>query len=147
MRICTKCARQLPLSNYFTRSTAKSSYHSQCKDCYKHQRNNSYPAHYIKKGHIYRSRAINSQARKRDEFHRRMLEVLRNQACSDCNESDIRVLEFDHIDETKKSFSISQSVRLNKSWAQTVAEMKKCRVLCANCHKKRTAVQFKWYKS
>jgi hypothetical protein len=147
MRTCSKCHKRLHKTEFFMRSVIKSLYHSQCKGCYKHQRENSYPKHYKARGEAYRKRALSSQARKRAEFHTRMLEVLRSQACSRCGEDDIRVLEFDHVDKSEKSFSISQSIRLNKSWDETVSEMQKCQILCANCHKKRTAVQFNWYKS
>ena len=59
----------------------------------------------------------------------------------------MRVLEFDHLEPEHKSFAISQSVRLNKSWEEVMSEIAKCQILCANCHKKKTAQQFGWYKN
>ncbi len=51
--------------------------------------------------------------------------------CS-CGESDFRCLDFHHID--KKEFEISIAMRygLNK----VIKEIEKCRVICANCHRK-----------
>ena len=76
-----------------------------------------------------------------------MLQLLQNRCCVDCGEKDIVVLEFDHLNPALKSFEISQAVRLGHSWSETLKEINKCEVVCANCHKKRTAKQFNWYKN
>lgn len=76
-----------------------------------------------------------------------MLEFMTGKSCVDCGEDDIRVLELDHIVPSKKKFNISQAVTLGFSWEDVLLEIKKCRILCANCHKKRTAQQFNWYKA
>ncbi|MGL5719013.1 MAG: hypothetical protein ACRCX2_38785 [Paraclostridium sp.] len=54
------------------------------------------------------------------------------------------MLEFDHLDGVDKKFNISDSTA--HSIASIEAEIAKCRVLCANCHRRRTAVQQGWYK-
>lgn len=46
-------------------------------------------------------------------------------------------LDFDHIDRTMKSFDVSQ-VLGSKSDDAVRAEIVKCRVLCANCHRIKT---------
>jgi hypothetical protein len=61
--------------------------------------------------------------------------------CIECGESDILVLEFDHLDEYSKTSGISQ-LRKTGLTAKLVEELHKCVVLCANCHKRRTAKQF-----
>ena len=76
-----------------------------------------------------------------------MLEYLRDKFCVVCGESDVRALEFDHIDPACKSFNISQSVKLGHRWERVVEEIKKCRILCANCYKKHTSSQYGWYKA
>jgi hypothetical protein len=45
-------------------------------------------------------------------------------------------LDFDHKDRSTKKFNISQSLRLYKK--RLLKEIKKCWVLCANCHRHRT---------
>ena len=75
-----------------------------------------------------------------------MLELLQKSSCILCGENDVRVLEFDHRDKDTKKFSISQATRLGRSWFEIEEEIKKCDLLCSNCHKKRTSKQFSWYK-
>jgi hypothetical protein len=67
------------------------------------------------------------------------LEHLRK-GCVSCGELDILVLEFDHI-ANNKTLGVSQ-LRKCYSLERLKAEIDKCVVLCANCHKRRTAKQF-----
>ena len=46
------------------------------------------------------------------------------------------VMDFDHIDPTGKTELVSQLVRMNSS--KMIEEMKKCELVCANCHRIRT---------
>jgi len=64
--------------------------------------------------------------------------------CSVCGEKDPIVLEFDHLDMDAKSFSVGNSARLGMSLENLMKEVSKCEVLCANCHKKKTAKQMNW---
>lgn len=50
--------------------------------------------------------------------------------CNECGSDDIRVLEFHHIEDKK----IEISRLTNKRWSIVLAEIKKCRLLCGNCH-------------
>lgn len=64
--------------------------------------------------------------------------------CVICGEDDPVVLEFDHLDQETKLGNISE---LHKwSLLKVQEEIKKCRVLCANCHRRHTAVQMGWYE-
>ncbi len=51
--------------------------------------------------------------------------------CCGYNKS-IRALHFHHVDETTKKFSISSNVTRN--WEDTLSELRKCVLVCANCH-------------
>lgn len=44
------------------------------------------------------------------------------------------LMDFDHIDPSEKSFSISHGVRMNVSLERLVQEIKKCRLMCVWCH-------------
>jgi len=63
--------------------------------------------------------------------------------CVDCGESDLRVLEFDHVRPDKVS-SVSRLAAQAVRWERVLAEMEKCEVRCANCHRRKTAKQFGW---
>ena len=147
MRTCTKCRIAKLESNFFIRDKTTGRLHSQCKLCYKEQRKINYAKHYAKYRQQYLVRAKIRRDLVRNEFHVNMLDYLSTKACIICGENDIRVLEFDHLDPQDKQFTISQAVRLGRNWQEILIEMAKCQVLCSNCHKKRTATQYKWYKS
>lgn len=147
MRTCTKCHIEKEEKDFFVRNKHSGRLHAQCKLCYKDNRQTYYAYHYAKYKDAYLVRAKIRRDRIRAEFHSNMLNYMYDKACEDCGEADIRVLELDHINPKLKSFMISQSVKLGFSWDNVLEEIKKCRVLCANCHKKRTAQQFNWYKA
>jgi len=53
--------------------------------------------------------------------------------CQNCGYSRCkRALSFHHLDPTKKDFQISKAS--NPSWEKVQEELKKCVLLCANCH-------------
>jgi hypothetical protein len=58
--------------------------------------------------------------------------------CVDCGENDIRVLEFDHRDPAEKQGAISRMVADRCSVSKIKAEVEKCDVRCANCHRRRS---------
>lgn len=62
--------------------------------------------------------------------------------CIDCGEDDPIVLEFDHLDPELKIRTISEQIAGCSSIKAIKTEIAKCEVVCANCHKKRTARQF-----
>ena len=70
---------------------------------------------------------------------------MKSHPCIDCGESDIVVLEFDHLKDKKNN--IATILQNGSTLNQLKKEMLKCEVRCANCHKKKTAKQFNWYKT
>lgn len=65
--------------------------------------------------------------------------------CSECNIKDPRVLQYDHIDNSDKKGCISRMISRGQSVETVKAEIRKCRILCANCHQIRTGKQQGWY--
>jgi hypothetical protein len=76
----------------------------------------------------------------------RLLHYLRQHPCVDCGESDPVVLDFDHRDASLKRATVSVLIWAT-SWAVVEQEMARCDVRCANCHRRRTAVQIGWRKN
>lgn len=71
--------------------------------------------------------------------HRRTKKWLRelkdNKVCEKCGkESHPRVLEYHHLDPQQKSFNIKDGFRYGRD--KTMEEIKKCILLCSNCHLK-----------
>jgi hypothetical protein len=89
-----------------------------------------------------------SEIRQRRENHRR--HVLRQRAyvdsikldrgCADCGfNGHPAALDFDHLPGTIKVFNIATMVIRRNGLAAIMAEIAKCEVVCANCHRIRTA--------
>ena len=79
-----------------------------------------------------------AQAQKRKLSRERTsyrLEYFALHPCTDCGETDPVVLEFDHLRD--KVFNIGKGL-VNRSWESVLAEIEKCEIVCANCHRHRT---------
>lgn len=61
-----------------------------------------------------------------------------------CGETDPVVLDFDHLRDKKEN--ISWLVCHGAKLEIITEEIAKCEVRCANCHRRKTAKQFDWYK-
>ena len=69
----------------------------------------------------------------RDKLH----EIKLKSGCVGCGfNKHPAALQFDHLPGHVKLFGISSAI--NKSWYKVEAEIKKCEVVCANCHAIRT---------
>lgn len=77
------------------------------------------------------------QQAKREANRLVVMERLRG-GCVDCGNTNILVLEFDHLPEHVKSFAISRALRGAYNTAKLIVELRKCEVVCANCHVIRT---------
>jgi hypothetical protein len=72
-----------------------------------------------------------------------LLEILRGHPCADCGETDPLVLEFDHLSD--KAFNVCSGLA-DRNWETILAEIEKCEVVCANCHRRRTARRRRSYR-
>lgn len=57
--------------------------------------------------------------------------------CIDCDEKDVRVLDFDHVRGVKEA-GISRMATDGVNLQKIILEIEKCEVRCANCHRKKT---------
>lgn len=74
-----------------------------------------------------------TQKRYIERRRRRALDLLGGR-CANCGVTE--GLEFDHVDPTSKSFTIT--ARLSGRWDALQAELAKCQLLCASCHDEKT---------
>lgn len=72
-----------------------------------------------------------------------VIEYLNSHACVDCKETDIIVLDFDHV-RGKKRYHVAEMIRRNVSLEVLKIEIDKCEIRCANCHRKKTTKQLGW---
>jgi hypothetical protein len=70
---------------------------------------------------------------KRDARHK-VAAYKSERGCEDCGTTDARVLDLHHRDGEEKVMAVSQMLN-RRSWSAVKAEIDKCRVLCANCHR------------
>lgn len=65
----------------------------------------------------------------------RMIEAMGGE-CQCCGYNKCKAaLEFHHIDMAKKEFNFAVALKNPSSWPKLVVELRKCVLLCANCHR------------
>lgn len=69
-----------------------------------------------------------------------MIDYLRAHPCVDCGETDIVVLQFDHLRDKKAD--VTQLINSGATWAAIEREIAKCAIRCANCHRLETARRY-----
>ena len=79
------------------------------------------------------------RTRRKTEVRRFVQEYKAALACLDCGESHPATLDFHHIDPAEKERSLGDIGKYGWSRKKTLAEIAKCVILCANCHRKRHA--------
>ena len=94
--------------------------------------------HYEANKDLYVRRARDHNDRERQRVRSYLTDYLSSRSCTDCGEDDRVVLEFDHRDPSQKRFEIGQANSLRMSLSAVIAEIEKCDVRCANCHRRRT---------
>ena len=137
--VCNKCDEQKE-NEEFCRRKDRGGFIPYCLECKR-----EYDRKYWEKnkGRI-RVRKIKLAREKRIRNLQYVWDYLLEHPCKDCGEKDPIVLDFDHIN--NKSANISDLVRLGYSLRKIKAEIKKCVVRCSNCHRRKTANDFGWYK-
>jgi hypothetical protein len=135
---CCRCQKILP-RNSFGGITKRNDY---CRSC-KYHIDRAYKEKNIKKIRINNKAAA---ARRYAKNRKLRDDYLSEHPCIVCGESDIVVLDFDHKDRNTKKAQIGD-VLGSWNWEKILTEIQKCQVLCANCHRRRTAKQFGWYSN
>ena len=142
--ICTVCNQEKPITEFNWRDKAKGRRHRSCKSCHSAYRR----SHYLdnRQKYIEKAKRINRKYRETTgrEIQRFVYEYLRKHPCVDCGETNPIVLDFDHV-RGKKRESIAVLMHNRASMATIKAEIAKCEIRCANCHRIRTATMGGWW--
>jgi hypothetical protein len=125
-KLCGDCGKSKQLSEFTRKIYKKTGYGPYCKQCdckrvLKHCK--------MKKYMVQR--------------------YLQKHTCIDCGESNWKLLENDHVNDDKYTFSSGYSCRtVSKlpTFTKIKAELEKCEVVCIWCHRIRTHSRFKGYK-
>lgn len=119
MKFCRGCEMDLPFEQFYKNACIKDGYLNWCKRCVR--------ARY-KEGTAERA--------KRDRAYFQQIKV--EQGCTDCGYNTNPVaLDFDHLPGHVKTYRIACMAGMKRSLID--AEIAKCEVVCANCHRIRTA--------
>jgi hypothetical protein len=132
MRRCGRFGQLKPVEEFAWRRKEKGQRHNYCRPCHAEY----HRKHYLANRERYIAQAAKQKAQLRLERTRMLLEYFNSHACVDCGESDPVVLEFDHLRD--KSFAVTAKL-VNYRWERILEEIEKCEVVCANCHRRRTA--------
>ncbi len=93
--------------------------------------------HYLKNRQRLLENAAKDKIRRKKEARLYLNSYLSTHSCIDCKESNIIVLEFDHVRGEKRA-NVTDLMRLGCSLVNLQKEIDKCDVRCANCHRKIT---------
>jgi hypothetical protein len=131
-RNCYRCGELKPVEEFAWRRRAEGERDTFCRPC----RSAYGKEHYAANRTVYIEQARIQKERLQLERTRYLLDYFQRHPCLDCGEDDPVLLEFDHLRD--KLFSIGQELT-RRSWPSILAEIEKCDVVCANCHRRRTA--------
>lgn len=112
-KICTKCGKEKPLSDFNWRDKNKGTLRSECKECH---------TLYMKQKYQEKKDAVQN--------------IKSNLKCAKCGYSEYAVaLDFHHLDPSQKDTTVARMVANNYRLDKTLQEIDKCICLCANCHR------------
>lgn len=112
MKQCSDCGGLKPTTEFYWKDKKHTTLNSKCKHC-----------------------SNKRMADLRRERYERIQEYKTQKGCKVCGETRHWVLDLHHRDEDTKEYTISNMLRKNMSWENILAELEKCDVLCANCHR------------
>ena len=133
---CCTCKQVKPLEDFNRMKRSRDGRQGSCRECNKAYHH----AHWER--HMAQIKA--RRKRQREVARAFIVSYLRLHPCVDCGESDIVVLEFDHLRD--KTSNVSYLISTGEI-PRIKEEIAKCDVVCANCHRRRTSERGGWYRS
>ncbi len=131
-KICGRCNVCKPCGEFNKKATAKDGRQSYCREC-----NRARSRKYYLDNHKHHLKVIQAGKRRRKkELRKRISAIKAANGCSLCSENEPICLEFHHPNSAEKVFAIGSFFVVTWKWATILAEIKKCVLLCSNCHKK-----------
>lgn len=94
---------------------------------------------------VHRRQVAVSQRRRSEVARGLVVEFLGTHPCVDCGEADVAVLEFDHVE--AKTHDVAGLLARGAPAEKIRAEISRCEVRCANCHRRATAQRGGWVRA
>lgn len=143
MKQCITCQEQLDVNLFGKNKATKDGLNKKCKECYK-----AYQREWYKNNkEIHSARTARCGKEQAIRIRKFMYDYKSKNPCVDCGETNPVVLDFDHKEQSNKSFGLSKACAKKISMDKLKLEISKCDVRCANCHRIKTAKQLGWYKN
>ena len=134
LKRCNTCGKRKPRTAFHLHRGHKDKLQSSCGACQKR-----YFSEWMRKHPgVKRLRNLKEQDRRRAWLDR----YLSRHPCTICGEDDIGVLEFHHRNPRSKIAALSEMIRRGHGLKSVRAEIAKCDVVCANCHRRITRKQW-----
>lgn len=134
MPTCCHCGFPKDEDDFHFRNKAKGTRQPYCKECKKGFSKAWYTSH--KADH---KKVVQRNNRRYQQETRKIIDKIKDKPCADCGHRfPSVVMDFDHVDPTSKLFSIANRMARTVSLEVLLAEISKCEVVCANCHRLRT---------
>ena len=125
---CGRCRKPLPVE-FFNRHPKRGRQHW-CRECFR--------SYFRERGQRHRDHVKANRKTRMATAREYLLERLDRERCTDCGETHLVVLDFDHV-RGEKTSEICLMVSEGASIRKLDDEMAKCEVVCGNCHRRRTA--------
>jgi hypothetical protein len=128
-KVCSKCKMTKPVSAFYRRSSNRDGLQRQCMVCSK----GNDKSYYERNQDVLKTRYKNERTSRVQSHKQRIANALPR--CLICSESDMVSLDFHHVDPAQKSFPLAEAYAY-RTWSVILAEIKKCVIVCKNCHAK-----------
>ncbi len=139
-KTCVICKRRRALKFFNLARSRQDGLQPACKTC-----NAARSRDYYRRNREKHIKDVGRDKRRYIERNRQVaLEHLFANPCIDCGETRPIRLDFDHVSGDKKA-TISRLVTQGVGLKQLQAEIAKCVVRCAGCHREKTAVELGWW--
>lgn len=142
MKYCGTCKQEKELIEFNKNKSKKDGLNSICRECSKKRSKKYYSENIKKHKKVVLERRNDLKSKNRLKYFQLLLES----KCVDCENTNPLVLDFDHRNHLEKEYAVCKMITEGYSWGKIEKEIGKCDIRCANCHRIRTAKQFKWEK-
>lgn len=111
-KICTKCGKEYSIEEFNWRDKKKGSRRSECKYCH---------SKYMRDKYAQKQKTVQ--------------ELKKDSCCAKCGDTREYILDYHHIDPSIKENTVARLVSNSYGMDKVLAEIDKCILLCANCHR------------